>query len=274
MKIASFVGGLVLAVVPCAGASGEEPKFDKVVLAEGKPPQISVLYVVLTEPKADHAKHIDLVVKYAATALKKAAEQDFEGTTKESLKPKHSGNVAFVVRDSAEAEIGAITGFSIAQLHEIAAAKPERGANSSAATPGASASCRRNEATRGRFGGGRCLRLRGPPAAGEPDTATGPTTRRSAGDGRHVARDGLGARPGRDRVRRPGRPRGVRRSGDRSPRCGGGDSFFTTPWDAGGSAGDAAGAADVWSPCDGGAGGAADAGSCGDSGGGSGGGCD
>src|SRR5204863_5009694 len=84
---------------PVAGA--DDLKFDEVILVEGKNRDISLLYVVLTEPKPDLDRVRDLVVKYAGTALKEAADRKFKGTiTRANEKPNYDGNVVFFVRSA------------------------------------------------------------------------------------------------------------------------------------------------------------------------------
>jgi hypothetical protein len=115
-----------LAVPFSPAARADDLKFDEVILLEGKGRDVSVLYVVLTEPKADLDKLRDLVVKYARTALKEAAGRKFKGTTGEG-KPKYEGYVVFFVRSAKGDRQGACTGFGVGHLKEIATAKPDEG---------------------------------------------------------------------------------------------------------------------------------------------------
>ena len=102
-------------------ARADDMKFDDVILVEGKGRDVSLLYVVLTEPKADLKKLRELVVKYAGTAVKEAAERKFKGATKPDEKPKYEGNVVFFVREGKRDRQGAYTGFSVGHLKRIAA---------------------------------------------------------------------------------------------------------------------------------------------------------
>src|SRR5438046_3042158 len=120
MKVGSF--GLALlwfALVLPSRARSQEPKFDEVILVEAKKPQISLLYVVLTEPKAGAKKGADLVLKYAKAALREATAHKFKGTDLKDEKYKHEGNVVFFIRSAAGDEMGTISGFSVEQLREI-----------------------------------------------------------------------------------------------------------------------------------------------------------
>lgn len=119
----------VLAAQPAAlHPRAETPeKFDEVILVEGKSPDISLLYVVLTEPKTDIDKLSELVVRHAKVAIQAAAEYKFEGATKGDEKPKYKGNVVFLVRNARQDRTGTVTGFSVEQLREIATTKPEAG---------------------------------------------------------------------------------------------------------------------------------------------------
>jgi hypothetical protein len=116
----------VLAVPFSTLARAADLKFDEVILVEGKGREVSVLYVVLTEPKADLDKLRDLVVKYAGTAFKEAADRKFKGTTGED-KPKYKGYVVFFVRSAKGDRQGAYTGFGLDHLKQIATAKPDEG---------------------------------------------------------------------------------------------------------------------------------------------------
>ena len=128
MRVGSSVLALpVLALVLPAGMSAEKSPFDEVVLVEGKPPRISLLYVVLTDPEAEtHRKLDDLVLKHAAAALREAAMHKFKGTTEGDDRPRYDGNIVFLVRATREQRQGVATGFSVEQLRAIAAAEPER----------------------------------------------------------------------------------------------------------------------------------------------------
>ena len=98
--------------------------FDAAIFVEGKGGNPSLLYLVFTEAKADSARLKALVVEQANAALRAAAEHKFEGAAHEGEKPKHKGNVVFLVRNSRDDRRGFISGFSITQLQEIAAANP------------------------------------------------------------------------------------------------------------------------------------------------------
>jgi hypothetical protein len=115
-----------IAMISAAGQR-EDAKFDRVVLAPGKGPQLSLLYVVLTQPKANIDTLNELVVRYAKAALQVAAEHKFEGAITADDKAKHRGNVVFLVRSAKTERTGYITGFGVEQLREIVAASPEEG---------------------------------------------------------------------------------------------------------------------------------------------------
>jgi hypothetical protein len=123
MRIGAFGLALValLLVQPPEGRA-QEARFDEVVLITGGGQDL--LYVVLTDAGGDRA---DLVVKYARAALRVAAAHKFAGTTKGDEKPKHRGNVVFVIRKAAGDQVGAVSGFGVEQLQEIIAAGPEKG---------------------------------------------------------------------------------------------------------------------------------------------------
>src|SRR5262245_53792775 len=127
MKTGSFCRTLVVLGLLCASAiSDEQLTFEKVVVrqADRNP---DLLFVVLTEPKTNNEKLDELVLKYAAAALREATEHKFEGTTKGDEKPKYKGNVVFLVRYSRDARSGFTSGFGVEQLREIVAATPEGG---------------------------------------------------------------------------------------------------------------------------------------------------
>ena len=90
-------------------APGGQHPFDEVLWVERPKPEISVLYLVLTNT-GGHDENVRLIVRHASAALREAE--------------KHQGqkfNVGFFVRPS-EAAIG----FAVEQLREIAAAAPKR----------------------------------------------------------------------------------------------------------------------------------------------------
>src|SRR5262249_9371373 len=77
--------GKAIALAPAKKATlqkkVEEPlKFDEVMLVKAKPPNPSLLYVVLTEPNAKIDRLTELVFKYAKVALREAAAHKFQGT--------------------------------------------------------------------------------------------------------------------------------------------------------------------------------------------------
>jgi hypothetical protein len=104
-----------------------EPRFDAVILVEARPPDLSLLYVVVTQPRADNDKLSEVVVRHARVALAAASEHRFEGTTDGDARPRYKGNVVFLVRDSRDDRRGYTTGFSVEQLREIVAANPAAG---------------------------------------------------------------------------------------------------------------------------------------------------
>jgi hypothetical protein len=103
-----------------------EPGFDAVILVEARPPNLSLLYVVVTQPRADNDKLSEVVVRHARAALAAASEHRFEGAT-EGDRPRHKGNVVFLVRQSRDDRRGYATGFSVEQLREIVAVNPAAG---------------------------------------------------------------------------------------------------------------------------------------------------
>ena len=107
------------------GIADEKLTFEKVVVQKSGDRGPDLLYVVLTEPKANKDKLVDLVLKYGPAALREAAEHKFEGATKGDEKPKYKGNLVFLVRNSRDARRGAHTGFSVEQLREVVAANPD-----------------------------------------------------------------------------------------------------------------------------------------------------
>src|SRR5262245_15473764 len=116
----------VLILLFSSGKGDEKLTFEKVVVKKGVR-SVDLLFVVLTEPKVTNDKLGELVVKYAAAALREAAEHKFEGATKGDEKPKYKGNVVFLVRYSRDARSGFTSGFGVEQLREIVAATPEGG---------------------------------------------------------------------------------------------------------------------------------------------------
>jgi hypothetical protein len=119
------LGDLAFSEERSQAPKAQEPKFDAVILVEGKGPDLSLLYVVLTQPKADNDKLNELVVGHANLAIRVVAQHKFEGAIKADEKPKHKGNVVFLVRNAIGDDWGCVTGFSVEQLREIVAAKPE-----------------------------------------------------------------------------------------------------------------------------------------------------
>jgi len=90
-------------------APGGQQPFDEVLWVERPKPEISMLYLVLTNTDG-HDDRVRLVVSHAAAALREAE--------------KHQGlkfHVVYFVRPS-----GMYTGFSVEQLQEIAAESPKR----------------------------------------------------------------------------------------------------------------------------------------------------
>jgi hypothetical protein len=124
--VALCLPALALAALFPTPARADDLKFDEVILIEGKGRDFSLLYVVLTEPRADLDKRADRVAKYAGAAIKEAAARKFKGAGKEDDKPMYEGNIVFFVRSAKGDRRGALTGFSVDQLKEIMAAKPER----------------------------------------------------------------------------------------------------------------------------------------------------
>jgi hypothetical protein len=125
MKTAApFLAALILAAALAPHARAEDLTFEQVVLEEGKGPNPSLLYVVLTEP--DFKKCDDLVVRYAKAALKEAADRKFKGVTTGTDRPKYEGNVVFLIRTAKGESRGIVSGFSVDQLQEMIQAEPAR----------------------------------------------------------------------------------------------------------------------------------------------------
>ena len=127
MRTASFCLSLLgLALIRSSGKGAEELKFEEVVVEKSVHPGHDLLYVVLTEPKANGEKLDDLVLKYAETALQAATVHQFKGTTKMGELYKYDGTIVFLVRAAKGNREGAAAGFSVEQLEQILAATPER----------------------------------------------------------------------------------------------------------------------------------------------------
>jgi hypothetical protein len=118
------LGVLLLTLAPGRGA--EDLMFEEVIVTKSADRGPDLLYVVLTEPRADHDKLDDLVLKYAGAALREAAAHKFKGATKEGELYEHDGNIVFLVRAVRGDREGAVSGFSVEQLQQLLAAKPER----------------------------------------------------------------------------------------------------------------------------------------------------
>ena len=127
MKRGSYCLTLGVLILLCTSGKGDENlTFEKVVVEKGVR-SVDLLFVVLTEPNVNNDKLDELVVKYAAAALREAAEHKFEGATKGDEKPEYKGNVVFLVRHSRDARSGFTSGFGVEQLREIVAATPDGG---------------------------------------------------------------------------------------------------------------------------------------------------
>jgi hypothetical protein len=90
-------------------APGDQQPFEEVLWIERPKPEISLLYLVLTNA-GGHDDLVRLVVSHASAALREAAKHQ-----------GHEFNVVYFVRPS-----GMYTGFSVEQLREIATASPKR----------------------------------------------------------------------------------------------------------------------------------------------------
>ena len=110
---AFFVLMLSLLLTACATSADRQP-FDEIFLVERPKPDISLLYVVLTDA-GGYENTVRLVVRHASVAMREAARH--EG---------HQFNVVFFVRSRADTRRGASTGFGVEQLREIADASPQR----------------------------------------------------------------------------------------------------------------------------------------------------
>ena len=111
-----FIGTLSLILVTSCVAQADRHPFDEVVWVEHAKPDISLLYVVLTDT-GGYTNEVGLVVSHASAALSEAARHQ-----------GHDFNVAFLVRTSADARRGLCTGFGVEQLREIASASPAQAA--------------------------------------------------------------------------------------------------------------------------------------------------
>src|SRR5262245_23149382 len=79
VKTGSFCLTFVLLMLLCTSGKGDEKlTFEKVVVKKGVR-SVDLLFVVLTEPKVTNDKLDELVLKYAAAALREATEHKFEG---------------------------------------------------------------------------------------------------------------------------------------------------------------------------------------------------
>jgi len=99
----------ILAAIEAGQAPGGQQPFEEVLWVERPKPEISLLYLVLTNT-GGHDDLVRLVVSHASAALREAAKHQ-----------GHEFNVVYFVRPS-EAAIG----FAVEQLREIAAAAPKR----------------------------------------------------------------------------------------------------------------------------------------------------
>jgi hypothetical protein len=109
-----FIGAMLLLVVTSCVAQADRPPFDEVVWTERAKPDVSLLYVVLTDT-GGYTNKVSLVVSHASAALSEAAKHQ-----------GHDFNVVFLVRTSAIARSGSCTGFSVEQLREITSAAPAK----------------------------------------------------------------------------------------------------------------------------------------------------
>jgi hypothetical protein len=126
MLMTSLCFALALLAAAPLGNAAEGLTFEAVVPVKSTDRGPDLLYVVLTDPRANAATLDRLVLKYAGAALREAATHRFKGTTKEGERPRHDGNVVFLVRTERNAQEGVVTGFSVDQLREIVSADPER----------------------------------------------------------------------------------------------------------------------------------------------------
>jgi RNA polymerase sigma factor (sigma-70 family) len=125
--------GEVGLTVPAAKAAVAAPPFDAVVWVPPRGPNRGLLYLVLTEPRANNDKLNELVVRHAGAALREARKRllaDRRGRPapggQEGKEQEGSFNVVFLVRPSTRTRRGAATGFSMEQLRQIRDADPER----------------------------------------------------------------------------------------------------------------------------------------------------
>jgi RNA polymerase sigma factor (sigma-70 family) len=113
-------------------------KFDAVIWAPAKAPQIGLLYVVLTVPHQKRDTLDELVVRYAAAAIREAEELmatdrrllpflvDEPKNKKEPPYKNVPFNVVFFIRATPQARGGAVSGFSLEQLCQIRDAPRDR----------------------------------------------------------------------------------------------------------------------------------------------------
>jgi hypothetical protein len=110
----SLLGSLFLLLFASLAAQADSRPFDAVVWVEHAKPDISLLYVVLTDA-GGYTNQVRLVVSHAAAALDEAAKHQ-----------GHDFNVVFLVRTSADTRSGSCTGFGVEQLREIGSAPAAR----------------------------------------------------------------------------------------------------------------------------------------------------
>jgi hypothetical protein len=130
MNLLLLVVGTIPTTMSVGAGQGEHKdtrlKFDEVSLVAAKAPNLSLLYVVLTEPRADQETLVGLVVQYARLALAEASARKFKGAVGGEEKHQYEGNVVFLVRRDRIERRGRLSGFSVEQLREIAGASGER----------------------------------------------------------------------------------------------------------------------------------------------------
>jgi hypothetical protein len=105
------------------------PTFDEVILVPGEDGERSYLYLVITEEFSDVERLHEIVVQYAAAALREAKRLKFRDFPGRPVVPgedfKYEGNVVLAVRDRPHQREAGMTGFMPRQLRTIATAKPD-----------------------------------------------------------------------------------------------------------------------------------------------------
>jgi hypothetical protein len=125
-----LVVGLSVLMAFGAGAAAKEleSEFDQVVWVQNKPPQISLLYVLVSEAAETAEARDKLVLRYAPIALREAERLTGPG---EDKRPRFKGkfNVVYVIRQAKGDKNAWATGFSIDQLKEYTSDPQDKAIN-------------------------------------------------------------------------------------------------------------------------------------------------